>query len=144
MIDPVSTVTVSDISDQMPMCHEDIPTLSLDDLIIPFCDTAKSDNPTKMYCISSKHNGDCLECPLSSGGVDCQGHTFYLYLHDEEPDPILEPVEDDEDFDLMSLLEEPDRPSYCSQNGGDCSTCSLVNYGRDCMNNPVRDREVKS
>jgi len=28
-------------------------------------------------------------------------------------------------------------PEYCTQNGGDCQTCSLVNYGRDCMNNPV-------
>lgn len=26
---------------------------------------------------------------------------------------------------------------YCVQNDGDCSTCSLVNYGRDCQNNPV-------
>jgi len=26
---------------------------------------------------------------------------------------------------------------YCTQNDGDCGTCSLVNYGRDCMNNPV-------
>lgn len=26
---------------------------------------------------------------------------------------------------------------YCSQNNGDCSTCSLVNYGRDCQNNLV-------
>ncbi len=24
--------------------------------------------------------------------------------------------------------------SYCTQNSGDCSTCSLVNYGRDCRN----------
>ena len=23
---------------------------------------------------------------------------------------------------------------YCVQNDGDCSTCSLVNYGYDCMN----------
>lgn len=23
---------------------------------------------------------------------------------------------------------------YCTQNDGDCKTCSLVNYGRDCMN----------
>ena len=30
---------------------------------------------------------------------------------------------------------------YCTQNAGDCSTCSLVNYGRDCMNNPVDDFE---
>ena len=28
--------------------------------------------------------------------------------------------------------------SYCTQNNGDCSTCSLVNYhGKDCKNNPV-------
>jgi hypothetical protein len=26
---------------------------------------------------------------------------------------------------------------YCTQNNGDCSTCSLVNYNRDCHNNPV-------
>lgn len=24
--------------------------------------------------------------------------------------------------------------SYCTQNNGDCATCSLVNYGRDCKN----------
>lgn len=23
---------------------------------------------------------------------------------------------------------------YCTQNNGDCSTCSLVSYGRDCFN----------
>ena len=28
---------------------------------------------------------------------------------------------------------------YCTQNDGDCETCSLVNYGRDCMNNPVEE-----
>ena len=27
--------------------------------------------------------------------------------------------------------------TYCTQNKGDCKTCSLVNYGRDCRNNPV-------
>ena len=26
---------------------------------------------------------------------------------------------------------------YCTQNGGDCGTCSLVNYGRDCQNNQI-------
>lgn len=30
--------------------------------------------------------------------------------------------------------------SYCTQNFGDCFTCSLVNYGRDCQNNPIFDR----
>lgn len=27
--------------------------------------------------------------------------------------------------------------SYCTQNNGDCSTCSLVSYNRDCQNNPL-------
>lgn len=27
--------------------------------------------------------------------------------------------------------------SYCTQNDNDCSTCSLVSYGRDCENNPI-------
>jgi len=25
---------------------------------------------------------------------------------------------------------------YCTQNDGECETCSLVNYNRDCYNNP--------
>jgi hypothetical protein len=29
------------------------------------------------------------------------------------------------------------KPDYCIQNDGDCKTCSLVNYGRDCQNNIV-------
>lgn len=28
---------------------------------------------------------------------------------------------------------------YCLQKGSHCHTCSLVNYGRDCRNNPVED-----
>jgi (2Fe-2S) ferredoxin len=27
--------------------------------------------------------------------------------------------------------------SYCTQNNGDCATCSLVSYGKDCRNKPV-------
>ena len=30
---------------------------------------------------------------------------------------------------------------YCTQNGGDCSTCSQVNYGMDCHNNPLMPQE---
>ena len=26
---------------------------------------------------------------------------------------------------------------YCTQNNGDCETCSLLNYGRDCHNNMI-------
>jgi len=28
-------------------------------------------------------------------------------------------------------------PDYCTQNNGNCRTCSLVSYGRDCHNNPL-------
>lgn len=28
---------------------------------------------------------------------------------------------------------------YCTQNNGDCETCSLVNYGRDCENVPLTE-----
>ena len=31
------------------------------------------------------------------------------------------------------------RKEYCTQNDGVCEDCSLVNYGRDCMNNPCVD-----
>lgn len=30
---------------------------------------------------------------------------------------------------------------YCTQNNGNCSTCSLKNYGRDCMNEPIFEEE---
>ena len=33
------------------------------------------------------------------------------------------------------------KQAYCTQNNGDCSTCSLVNYGRDCKNNPIINLE---
>jgi len=26
---------------------------------------------------------------------------------------------------------------YCTQNAGNCKTCSLVNYNRDCYNQPL-------
>lgn len=29
------------------------------------------------------------------------------------------------------------KPDYCTQNDGNCETCSLVNYGRDCQNMPI-------
>jgi len=41
---------------------------------------------------------------------------------------------------LQASMGKRDRiPAYCTQNDGDCETCSLVNYGRDCRNNPIRD-----
>lgn len=32
---------------------------------------------------------------------------------------------------------------YCTQNNGDCRTCSLVNYNRDCRNYPLTEAKVK-
>jgi len=29
------------------------------------------------------------------------------------------------------------KPDYCEQNDGKCELCALVNYGRDCRNNPI-------
>jgi len=32
--------------------------------------------------------------------------------------------------------------SYCTQNNGNCANCSLVNYNRDCQNNPIPGSET--
>ena len=32
---------------------------------------------------------------------------------------------------------------YCTQNNGDCKTCSLANYNLDCENNPIEENELK-
>jgi hypothetical protein len=29
------------------------------------------------------------------------------------------------------------KPTYCTQNDGDCLICSLSSYGLDCMNNKI-------
>lgn len=38
---------------------------------------------------------------------------------------------------------ENEKLFYCTQNNGDCETCSLVNYGRDCHNNPIHKIRTK-
>lgn len=35
------------------------------------------------------------------------------------------------------------KKDYCTQNDGDCLTCSLVNYGRDCFNFPIASGRVR-
>ncbi len=37
----------------------------------------------------------------------------------------------------MTKLTKKRMKHYCTQNEGDCDTCSLVNYGLDCHNQPV-------
>ena len=33
------------------------------------------------------------------------------------------------------------KKSYCTRNNGDCYTCTLVNYGLDCANNPLPSKQ---
>jgi len=47
-----------------------------------------------------------------------------------------EPIEGDylehaREYDVITVK------SYCTQNNSDCEYCSLVNYSRDCCNNPI-------
>jgi len=35
--------------------------------------------------------------------------------------------------------EKPPMKAYCIQNTGDCRTCSLSSYGRDCRNNRIEE-----
>ena len=32
---------------------------------------------------------------------------------------------------------------YCTQNNGDCESCSLSNYGKDCHNKPINTKDVR-
>ncbi|WP_031517476.1 hypothetical protein [Desulfofalx alkaliphila] len=43
----------------------------------------------------------------------------------------------EEGRDLAAELFGEARKPYCTQNNGDCSTCSLANYNRDCQNNLI-------
>ena len=57
----------------------------------------------------------------------------------EEIEALYREIRDASDDD-PGKQNEP--PTYCTQNAGDCSICSLVNYGRDCQNNPVEIRDT--
>jgi len=47
-------------------------------------------------------------------------------------------IDDDYRKELGRGYRDGYTPEYCTQNEGDCFTCSLNNYGRDCLNNPVQ------
>jgi hypothetical protein len=57
-------------------------------------------------------------------------------VHDAIPEPKGEWVRN-----LVRKNVDAKKPYYCTQNNGDCITCSLVNYGRDCHNNPIEKLE---
>jgi hypothetical protein len=33
---------------------------------------------------------------------------------------------------------------YCTQNNGECESCSLSNYGKDCRNNPIQPKKPRT
>ena len=40
-------------------------------------------------------------------------------------------------FPLFIYEQESEEKEYCTQNEGNCKTCSLANYNRDCRNEPI-------
>lgn len=65
----------------------------------------------------------------------CNGRPWTMET--SESDESKRDREMDEYQDVLDRCTGEQIPDYCTQNGGDCETCSLVNYGRDCQNNPV-------
>jgi len=76
--------------------------------------------------MSDRYGADCPTATLEDLRAVCKanGWSDTLYEHFEYV------------FDKDGVVGRM-MPSYCSQNDGDCSTCSLVSYGRDCQNNPI-------
>lgn len=79
-------------------------------------------------------------CAYSGSDLEANGH--YVLSHDDR-ESMIETEKQWEDEVSQELNEaetmnaDKMEKSYCTQNDGDCSTCSLVSYGRDCMNNLV-------
>ena len=42
-------------------------------------------------------------------------------------------------YDKQPKGQTMNRKPYCTKNDGECITCSLVSYGRDCRNVPLED-----
>lgn len=75
----------------------------------------------------------CQAC----GAVVALNQEGKLWQHDvPETSPARNPKRPVQSCENSWRAGEP----YCTQNGGDCNTCSLVNYGRDCRNNTVTRR----
>lgn len=71
-----------------------------------------------------------------TGSIDNRGGWITSYPADELDERKLtaeQAFNEDEGGTLIQIT-----PDYCTQNGGDCGTCSLVNYGRDCHNEPLQ------
>lgn len=75
---PVS-LTVTDISDSVPVCHEDADVFDLDDLL----EEPQAEPITRHPSYCTQNNGDCSNCPLMVDGVDCHGHINLLEVLEE-------------------------------------------------------------
>lgn len=66
---------------------------------------------------------------------------YYMNIHTGSVDTKDGWNYENEDGETVNAVDRnevvPVGPDYCIQNNGDCETCSLVNYGRDCRNNAI-------
>lgn len=53
------------------------------------------------------------------------------------PAPVAAQIPDPKGDWIRTALVDKARKEYCTQNDGDCESCSLVNYRRDCKNIPL-------
>ena len=64
-------------------------------------------------------------------------HETWLGFDTEDPDASRAARGRGYHDGLLGIRPNPERWLYCSQNDNECPTCSLVNYGRDCINHPL-------
>lgn len=80
----------------------------------------------------------------AAGALSCAEITMLRYLRSGKLPGVKTPGghwrirESDLDKYIENLPKQNKKPIYCSRPSVDsCEVCSLVSYGRDCMNNPV-------
>lgn len=91
-----------------------------------------TDNMVMFYPVESLQELNAVKLALEYQGYQ----TFTPCLVDKESVPLSLGLE------LLSCKKDHKvyKPSYCTQNHGDCLTCSLRNYNRDCQNNPIKGK----
>lgn len=73
---------------------------------------------------------------------DCECESNYIRPRSEIKCEICGAMQEDQPparlDEVLAAGFQVTAPIYCTQNGGDCESCSLSNYGRDCMNNKIQ------
>jgi hypothetical protein len=95
----IISLSVTDTSDQMPVCLEDIQMLDIDDLLEESQDKPLSRHPN--YC--TQNAGNCSTCPLMVDGRDCHGHLDLLEMLEDVPEVLTPEVTDTSDQMPMCL-----------------------------------------